>query len=347
MLFSSCVLKAPDFDEEAWRKRALSANRDLLYAPHYREGRFFNPWLPMEEGRFAAFLRWMFGTKATFSDEERDYKPGFRQDAIEAIRGIEKEDFLVWIGHATFLMRLNGIYFLTDPMFSERAFLPKRLLPPALDLDALSSLGAPFHVIISHNHYDHLDKSSLARLPGDASFYVPLGLKGYVEGIVGKGRVIELDWWQEIDMGGGIRLVCLPIQHWSRRIGQGLNETLWASFLLITPRIKVYFGGDTGYFIGFGEIGRRYPGIDYALIPTTAYHPRWFMHYNHMNMEEARRAFEDLGARRMIPQQWGTFKLGDEPPGLPGLELKRMIREKGLDPARFAILDIGEVMRLD
>jgi L-ascorbate metabolism protein UlaG (beta-lactamase superfamily) len=347
MLFNSCALKAPDFDEDAWRKKALSARVDLLYAPHYKEGRFFNPWLPMEEGRFLAFLRWRLGRRAVFSEEEQDYKPGFRADALERIREIEKEDFLVWIGHATFLMRLNGRYFLTDPMFSERAFFPKRLLPPALDLDALSNLEAPINVIISHNHYDHLDRSSLEGLPRDATFHIPLGLKAYVEGVVGKGRVTEMDWWQEIDMGGGIRLVCLPMQHWSRRIGQGLNESLWASFLLITPRIKVYFGGDTGYFIGFKEIGRRFPGIDYALIPTTAYHPRWLMHYNHMNMEEALWAFEDLGARTMVPQQWGTFKLGDEPAGLPGLELKRMIRDKGLDPTRFAILDIGEVLLLD
>lgn len=138
-------------------------------------------------------------------------------------------------------------------------------------------------------------------------------------------------------------LVCLPMQHWSRRIGQGLNETLWASFLLITPTAKIYFGGDTGYFIGHREIGKRYPGIDYALLPTTAYHPRWFMHYAHMDIDEALAAFDDLGARTMIPHQWGTFHLGDEPVGYSALELKRKITGQGLDSSRFIILNIGEI----
>jgi L-ascorbate metabolism protein UlaG (beta-lactamase superfamily) len=134
-----------------------------------------------------------------------------------------------------------------------------------------------------------------------------------------------MDWWQEMDFGNGTQLVCLPMQHWSRRIGQGFNDTLWASFMLITPEVTIYLGGDSGYFIGYKEIAKRFPGIDYALLPTTAYHPRWFMHYNHMNVDEAIEAFHDLNARFMIPQQWGTFHLGDEPPGYPALELKRKI----------------------
>jgi L-ascorbate metabolism protein UlaG (beta-lactamase superfamily) len=114
--------------------------------------------------------------------------------------------------------------------------------------------------------------------------------------------------------------------------------------LLITPTVKIYFGGDSGYFIGYKEIGAKYPGIDYALIPTTAYHPRWFMHYPHMDIDEALQAFRDLGATYFIPTQWGTFQLGDEPIGYPALDLKRKIKSGKWDPSRFLILDIGEMV---
>ena len=113
--------------------------------------------------------------------------------------------------------------------------------------------------------------------------------------------------------------------------------------MLITSQMKIYLGGDSGYFVGYQEIGKRFPGIDYALLPTTAFHPRWFMHYNHMNVAETIDAFGDLKARFMIPTQWGTFHLGDEPPGYPVLELKRKIVARGLDPERFIIMDIGEI----
>ena len=108
--------------------------------------------------------------------------------------------------------------------------------------------------------------------------------------------------------------------------------------------MKIFFAGDSGYFIGYREIGRRYPGIDYVLMPTTAYRPRWFMHYAHMDIDEAIDAFDDLQARYFIPTQWGAFHLGDEPPSYPALELKRKIAERKRDPSRFIIMDIGQIV---
>jgi N-acyl-phosphatidylethanolamine-hydrolysing phospholipase D len=116
--------------------------------------------------------------------------------------------------------------------------------------------------------------------------------------------------------------------------------------MIETPGITIYFAADSGYFIGYREIGRRFPDIDYALIPTTAYHPRWFMHYPHMDTVEAITAFNDLGAGHFIPTQWGTFHLGDNPPGLPALELAENIRRMGQDPERFSIPAIGEILPL-
>ena len=220
--------------------------------------------------------------------------------------------------------------------------MPKRLTPPALKLRELNKLVNNLHIIISHNHYDHLDRWSMKNLPETARVFVPMGLKGYVEKM-NKSRVQEMNWWQETDLGRGMKLVCLPAQHWSMRISQGRNRSLWGSWLLITPAGMFYFGGDSGYFKGFTEIQKRYPDIDYAFMATTAYRPRWFMHYQHMNVPEAVNGFRDLGARYFIPTQWGTFHLGNEPAGYPGLDLKRYIKSTELDPKRFKVMDIGEI----
>jgi len=230
-------------------------------------------------------------------------------------------------------------------MLSDRALWPKRHTQPALTQEALRSLPGTFNVVLSHNHYDHLDKATLEALPASSRLYVPLGLGEFVGEMAGK-PVKEMDWWQTVDVGKGVRLVCLPAQHWSRRIGQGRNTTLWASFLIVTPERTVYFGGDSGYFIGYREIGRRYPGIDVALLPLTAYHPRWFMHYAHMNAPEVLDAFDDLGARTLIPTQWGTFRLGSEPIGYPILDLRRTMKERTFDPSRAVIMDIGQIVPL-
>jgi len=133
---------------------------------------------------------------------------------------------------------------------------------------------------------------------------VPLGLKGFLEEVTGK-EVTEMDWWQTVECGSGIKLVCLPAQHWSLRIGQPRNSTLWASFLLITRTEPFISVGTAGISRGYKEIGRRFPGIDTALLPITAYDPRWFMHYAHMNAEEAMDAMDDLGAARLIPTSGG------------------------------------------
>jgi L-ascorbate metabolism protein UlaG (beta-lactamase superfamily) len=122
---------------------------------------------------------------------------------------------------------------------------------------------------------------------------------------------------------------------------------LWASYLLITPRATLYFGGDSGYFKGFREIGRKFTSIDYAFMATTAYHPRWFMQYQHMNIQEAVQGFEELGARYFIPTQWGTFHLGSEPAGYPGLDLARYIQSHQLETDRFKILDIGQILPIE
>ena len=337
---SGCAKIAPDFDEAAWHARVTETDADALYAPHKKDGVFFNPWLAMGKKGFLTLLRWRLAPDQDYTDAEKQFLPKVIPDPVERIRAAGDKDFIFWVGHTTFFMRINGRYWLTDPMFSDRALLPKRRTPPGITIDEILAITDQITCVIIHNHYDHLDERSIRALPDFTRFFVPLGLKEFIIDL-GKSDVTEMDWWESKDMEDGTRLVCTPMQHWSRRFGQGFDTTLWASFLIKAPEVSVYVVGDSGYFKGYREIGSRFPGIDYALIPTTAYHPRWFMHYAHMNIDEAVRAFNDLGASVFIPTQWGVFPLGDEPAGYPGLDLQRTIAEKNLDPKQFLILDIG------
>ena len=330
------------FEEQTWRQAVDDQRVEDLYTGHFKDGKYFNPWMPMRTDRFSEFLKWRFSRRSSYTDEEEAFLPAVRPGLSQRLQTLSGQDSISWIGHATFLIKTSGATWLTDPMLSKRALLPKRLTPPAITMNDLNGLGKPLYVLISHNHYDHLDKASLRALPSHTRVFVPPGLKKTVQAFFG-GDIQELDWWGSMDLGGGIKLVSLPAQHWSRRVGQDFNTSLWASYLLVTPAATIYYGGDSGYFVGYREFGRRFPNIDYALMPLTAYHPRWFMHYAHMNAAETVQAFQDLGARYYIPTQWGTFRLGDNPPGYPVLDLKRTIQQQGLDPSPFLILDIGQV----
>ena len=342
---TSCKGNPVYFNEAQWRRDVEKQSIEKLYAPHFKDGKYFNPWMPMERGGFWEFLKWRLSRNGHYTDQERTFKPTVVSHLSDRIRASPDADFISWVGHATFLMRIRGEYWLTDPIFSKRALIPKRVTPPAMNGDELKALTDSVNVIISHNHYDHLDAKSIRSLPEKSRIFVPRGLKEYVASIHNYD-VRELDWWESIDLEGDVKLVCLPAQHWSRRIRQGVNSTLWASYMLITPETKIYFGGDSGYFVGYREIGRHFTNIGYALLPITAYHPRWFMHYAHMNAQEAVNAFRDLGAKYFIPTQWGSFKLGDDPPGYAALDLKRVIQEKNLDPSRFIIMDIGQIIMI-
>jgi N-acyl-phosphatidylethanolamine-hydrolysing phospholipase D len=343
---TTCRSGAPVFSDVKWQNDVKTVAPDLLYAPHYKDGKFFNPWMPMEQGGLARFLSWKLSARNAYTAEEKDAMPEFVPGLKARIDELPTDaDFIAWIGHTTFLIRAGGEFWLTDPMFSHRALLPRRHTPPALSLSEVNALKGRMNIVISHNHYDHFDKASLAALPRDARVFVPLGL-GAPVAAAGKSRGSEMDWWQTLDLGNGTTLVCLPAQHWSSRISQGTNETLWASFLLITPNATIYIGGDSGYFIGYKEFGKKFPGIDYALISVGAYHPRWFMHYAHLDVREAIQATEDMGAKYLIPAHWGAFQLGDEPIGYPLVDLKRTLEASSFDASRTLIMGIGELIRI-
>jgi N-acyl-phosphatidylethanolamine-hydrolysing phospholipase D len=317
----------------------------LLYAPHGEPGRFFCPWLPWQSRRLD-LLRWKLHGKAPFDRRTPPRVPVVENDGAYLIRKGEPAS-ATWVGHSTFAVQDEGDVFITDPHWGARALVPPRQSPPGIPLAAVPATA---FAVLSHNHYDHMDAWTVERLPGEMPWFAPLGLGAWLRRHGGGRRVqvVELDWWQSARHGRWT-LTCLPAQHWSNRIRQGRNTTLWCSWLLDNGVRRWYFGGDSGYFHGFAEIGRRFGPIDVALLPIGAYEPRWFMRAQHMNPQEALRAFRDLGARFMLPMHWGTFDLTDEPVDLAPRELERALAAEGegkLDRERAPILAVGERWRV-
>jgi L-ascorbate metabolism protein UlaG (beta-lactamase superfamily) len=296
--------------------------------------RFSNPpeW-PRRAG-LRGFLRWQFGGRPP--RRPRDFvPPTVRNDGAE-LRVRREEPSVTWIGHATLLVQAGGVAVLTDPIFSDRigGFL-KRLSPPGLALSDLPPLDA---VVISHNHRDHLDEPSVRALGPEKQFVVPMGLGEWFRKR-GLSRVTELEWWQSTEIAPGARVTLVPAQHWSQRGLDDLNATLWGGYVIDAGGARFFFAGDTGYPAAFVEIGRRMPGIDFALLPIGAYEPRWFMGPQHLSPEDAAQAFRDLGAKALVPMHWATFALTDEPLDEPPRLLRQAMRE---ETDKIISLAIGE-----
>lgn len=214
------------------------------------------------------------------------------------------------LGHSTVLFKLQGGWWLTDPVFGQRASPfsfagPKRFHAPPLSLDELPPLRG---VILSHDHYDHLDRATIKALaPKVELFVMPLGVGDRLMAWgVPASKVRQFDWWQGMD-AGGLRLTATPAQHFSGRGLRDGNRTLWCSWVIESPQLKLFFSGDTGYFDGFAEIGRRFGPFDLTLVETGAYNEHW--PYVHMHPQQSVQAHVDLGGRWMLPIHNGTFDL--------------------------------------
>lgn len=241
---------------------------------------------------------------------------------------------ITWIGHASFLIQLDGTSLLIDPVFSRRiSGIISRNVPAALQPAQLPRIDA---TLITHGHYDHLDKKSV-RSAG-ARAICGTGLSRSIKGV----PVTELGWWDSEWISKSVRVTFVPSQHWSRRGLLDKNETLWGGFVIQGKTVCIYHSGDTAYFEGFKEIGKRCGAIDSALLPIGAYDPPWFMEKQHMNPEQAVQAFIDLGARAFVAMHWGTFKLTDEPLDEPPHRLHAEWVRRELAPAALHIPAIGE-----
>ncbi|MDX1642938.1 MAG: MBL fold metallo-hydrolase [Thermoanaerobaculia bacterium] len=257
---------------------------------------------------------------------------------------------LTWVGHATFLLDLGDATLLTDPHFSQRAsplgaFGPRRLVPPALALDDLPPLDL---VLVSHNHYDHLDRPTmrrLAELGPPRRVVAPPGLGRKLQRW-GLGATVELAWWEAHDVGD-LRVHAVPVKHSSCRWGPDRDHTGWNGYVVEAGGRRFFFAGDTAYSDDFTTLRRRLGPVDLAALPIGAYEPRWFMRHVHASPEEAVQIHLDLGACRSVAMHWGTFPLTDEPIDEPPRRLARALDERGIDPAQFVVLRHGETLPLD
>jgi len=253
---------------------------------------------------------------------------------------------VTWIGHATMLVRMDAVTFLTDPMFSDRASPlsfagPERLVPPGVPLDALPRID---FVVLSHDHYDHTDLPSIRALAArGARFIVPLGF-GPLLREAGVVQVQELDWWDAVE-AGPVRVHCVPAQHFSGRGVSGGNRRLWAGWVVAGPTRRFYHAGDTGYSPDFVEIGRRLGPIDLAAVPIGAYEPGAMMHAVHVNPEEAVQVALDVRATRAVGMHFGTFDLTDEPLDEPPTRFLAAAARHGLAANAAWILDVGETQQ--
>lgn len=255
-----------------------------------------------------------------------------------------------WVGHATALWQIGGKNLLVDPHFFERASPlsfagPKRMTAPAIALADLPHIDA---VMISHNHYDHLDRPSvlgLDRQPGGPPlFVVPLGMDLWLRG-QGVQNVKALDWWQQHDLDG-VRLTLVPAQHWSARSPFDRNAVLWGGYVAQADGFSMYYSGDTGYSKDFADIAARFGGFDFAQLPVGCYEPRWFMSNQHVNEPEAIQIHRDVRSRFTIGVHWGTFRLCDDPVDQVLDEFPKAVLAAGLQPGEFVLPALGQTFLL-
>ncbi len=271
-----------------------------------------------------------------------------RQAALAGLAENGSRESVTWLGHASFLIRVAGKAILTDPYLTEYAsplgsLGPCRLVPPGLAIADLPPIDV---LIVSHNHYDHLDGATIEALPGKQRMVVlaPLRLGAFFRQR-GYADVRELDWHQRVDLDD-VAVTALPAVHWSRRGFRDINRTLWMGAMIESPRNRVYFSGDTGYGPLFAELGARYGPFDVALVPIGGYLPASIMQSNHVNPEEAVRLGLDLSAGVLIAHHWGTVILTDEPPFEPPQHFRAAGRAAGLDEQRLWVMAIGETRPL-
>ena len=292
---------------------------------HGDNGRFVNPIGLPRHGRFWQVMSWKLfhrnDFKKHFSGEE--VKPvSLNWDPIRQHRGLS----ITFLKHASVMIKDNDRYMLIDPVFSEIFWFIKDFTPLNFDL---KQMPKPNQVLITHGHYDHLDKPSLSRIAKNTHFVTPLGYNNFFKDL-GITYRNQMDWYDSIH-NAGQEITLLPCNHWTMRNPLvGPNRSLWGSYLIKTSGgFTIYISGDTAYFDGFHQIGEQYQ-IDLAVINLGAYEPRWFMAPSHINPRETVQALKELNAKKILVLHWGTFRLGDEPVHFPPMQFHKELKKAGL-----------------
>lgn len=259
-----------------------------------------------------------------------------------------------WIGHSTFLLQLGGLNIVTDPVWASRMGFERRLTEPGIPLADTPPVDI---VLLSHSHYDHLHIPSLRKLKGNPIHLVPEGTEVLLRR-KGLSNVKPFAWWDSWKTGA-VSFTFVPAEHWTRRTLWDMNRTHWGGWVIEADKREqdeeaaggpakttIYFAGDSGYFRGFAEIGRRFRNIDIALMPIGAYEPEWFMSPQHVTPEEAVQAFRDVGADTFVPMHYGAFRLADDTPKEALDRLYASWRSSALHPDKLLVPKLGEPVRV-
>ena len=291
---------------------------------------------------YRSLLKWQFSANPQRAEKKMDdWAPalgnefGYLKD--------KRQDCIAWLGHATFLIQLNGVRLITDPIFNGLPFLKRRVGLP-FPLEQLTDID---YILLSHDHRDHCDKRSIKDLlkhNRPEKILAPLKLSNVIASWVGDIPIEEAAWYQTYRTEG-VEVTFLPTRHWCRRGLFDFNRVLWGSFLIRAGNKQIYFGADSGMGSHFEEIGRLFPDIQYAMIGIGAYKPSYMMQEIHTNPAEALQAFQQLGAEKLIPMHYGAYDLSDEPASEPYYEIQRHFDEAGL-PEKLLLPAVGEPVEL-
>lgn len=300
---------------------------------------FFGEYTSKSGDSFLKVMKWRL-TRNPQADEKKGELfnlPVIKHDQQPRI----KSDYMMWLGHASFLLQLGGKSILIDPCLTAPPMMTRRTELPL----PIEKIHADY-LLASHGHYDHLDSDSIKTLSGKSTVaLLPLKMGELVKDWNPNMAVQEAGWYQQYTTDKSVSIYFMPARHWHRRSAFDLNEILWGSYIIQSGGKTIYFAGDTSYDSHFKEIGKLFPKIDYAILPIGAYKPEFMMKQSHINPEEAHQAFQDLNAKTMIPMHYGTFDLSDEPLSEPRTWLDEIAAKKKISN-RIKHLDIGEIFKV-
>ncbi len=271
---------------------------------------------------FVDLLKWKLGANPKAKIKEKET---YNLEVVEDASVLDKkEDYICWLGHASFLIHIDGKKIVTDPCLTNPPFI-KRLTKLPFKLESIK----PDYLLISHGHYDHLDSDTLKYF-NDAKALTPLSMTNLVKGMNSSIKIQEAGWYQSYELEEDFEIYFLPSHHWHRRSLTDRDEALWGSFLIKMKHKTIYFAGDSGYSKHFKDIYETFGEIDIAILPIGAYEPSWFMKSSHISPSEALQAYKDLHAKAFIPMNFGTFDLTNEPLGEPEQILRKIGKKENI-----------------
>lgn len=281
-----------------------------------------NPFYPS----FKNLFKWQMQGNPQKAEKKADkWRPLIHQEQAYLQK---KNDFIVWLGHATFLIQLNGIRMITDPVLYNLPFLPRFVKLP-FDISALKDID---YILLSHDHRDHCDKKSIRQLLNynqPKKILAAMRLNNVISNWVGETPIEEAAWYQVFETEG-VEITYMPTRHWSRRALHDFNRVLWGAFMIKANGKTIYFGSDSGYGAHYTETASYFQNIDVAILGIGAYKPAMMMQEIHKSPSEAMQAFRDLKAGKMIPMHYGTYDLSDEPISEPYHQVKSCFEQEGI-----------------